>query len=150
MGICALTRDRRMGIDCELHCTSDVPPSFSTLSGCSRGSIVDRDAPRRDCSLLFVPSCPADCDRIDQLFRDLCHLLHRSDSLHWCSDFTTSVCFSSGVFTLVPLPVRCGLRCVGGLYAAGVFADPVRRAACAARATVASSRINREIKSGDL
>ena len=31
MGICDPGRDHRMGVDCELHGASDVPPSLSTL-----------------------------------------------------------------------------------------------------------------------
>jgi len=87
---------------------------------------------------LLVPGCPGDCDRTDQLFGDLCHLLHRSDPLHWHSDFTTSVCITSGVFALVPSPVRSGLRRVDKLYAAAVFADSVRCAAYTARTALTS------------
>jgi hypothetical protein len=72
---------------------------------------------------------------------NLRHVLHRGNPIRWNSDFAAGICFASRLLALVPSAVRSGLRCMGELYAAGVFADfiTVTVRACDVRAFIEST-----------
>ncbi len=57
--------------------------------------------------------------------RDLRNLLHRRNSLCRHRDFAAGLCLASFVFAFVSAAIRPGLRCVGKLHAARIFADLV-------------------------
>jgi hypothetical protein len=87
--------------------------------------------------------------------RDVRDLLPGCAPLRWNSNIASIIRMLARVRPRVSSPVWSGLRRVGEFRATGIFADLIRSAACAAgvvysksatRATVAFSRIKREIK----
>ena len=59
------------------------------------------------------------------MHRGLRNVLHRRDPLHWHCDLAAAFCLASFVYPSVYPPIRPGLRCVGELHAARIFADLV-------------------------
>src|SRR5262249_53863770 len=93
----------------------------------------------RDCLILSVFGRSGFRYWIDQLFRYLSYLLYRRASLRRHCDLVTIVCSVSVVFAAVSSAVRSGLRCLGGLYAAGSFVDLVCYPTPASSSTFAKS-----------
>jgi hypothetical protein len=94
--------------------------------GVSRCNFSDVPSCRFFLFVLLVWNCFDSGRTDDRRDRDMRDLLSGGASVHWDSYTPASICVLARLRTRVPSPVRCGLRCVGELYAAGVFADSIR------------------------
>ena len=121
-------------------------PDFPNLSGADVGCDIAFDGPdhvsatvscaaricssdgfgclssRADPSIRVVPCGAGYRGSDDRLCGCLCDLLHRRDSVCRLGYTFAGVSDAWRVFAFVPAPVRFGLRCLGRLYTAGIFA----------------------------
>ena len=107
-----------------------VPPTMSG-NGCFRpDGQINRSPSRAGAPLYFVFSRASNRSRSDQLCSNMRDLLHRCDPVRRHSHSFANSSYAWRVFAVVPSAVRSRLRCMGRLYAAGIFAC-VDATACA-------------------